>query len=152
MTRAGQEDPTMAEFAPAIREAKRDVTRRRSPRAFKIRCGVSLSEAVDVLRLHPAMSDLIGESACEEAEYALAGLHSWSQFAGTQQFPRSLIKMVVRCSAICGKVKGATRIEQALPLDTGRGLPGLVVTFFSGLVLEAPRDLGLGRWLMPYAL
>ena len=148
--RVGQQNLTMAEFAPMIREAKRDITRRRKLSEYEIRFAASLSDAVIVLRLHPHMSDLIGKSAGAEAEYGLAGLHTMCPFAGTEQFLRSLIEMVVRFSAICGEVEGARRIDQALRLGTGRGLPGHEVTFFSGLVLEGPWHLAPGLCLMPY--
>ena len=134
-----------------ISEAKRDITRRRRLSEYEIRFTAGLSDAVNVLRLHPGMSDLIGERSCAKAEYGLAGLHSMRTFAETEQFLRGLIEMAVRFSAIFGEVECARRIDQALRLGAGRGLPGHELTFFSGLVLECPWHFVPGLCLMSYA-
>ena len=65
---------TMAEFAPMIREARRDIRRRRELSEYRIHFGAALTDAVQVLRDHPGMSQLIGERASAEAEYGLTGL------------------------------------------------------------------------------
>ena len=150
VTRATDQTLTMAEFAPLIRDAKRDITCRRGLSEYQIRFGASLTDAVNVLRRHPCMSELIGKSASAEADYGLAGLHAAYTFAGTEQFLRSLIEMVVRFGAIFGHVEGARRMDQALLLGTGRGLPGHEVIFFSGLVLDRPWRVVPGLYLMPY--
>ena len=147
--RAGQ-DVTMAEFAGIIRAANHDVSRRRELQEYRMHFGGGLTEAVNVLRRHPGMSELIGESACTETEYGLAGLHTQATFKGTEQFLRGLVGSVMRFSAIYGHVEGARRMDQALLLGIGRRLSGYEVTFFSGLVLDGPWRLVPGLSVMPY--
>ena len=151
-TKAGHQELSMSEFAPMIRQAKRDITRRRSLSQYQIRFGESIEDATRLLRSHPCMSNLIGKRSSAVAEYSLSGLHTLSHFAGPERFLRSLVEMALRFSAICGEVAGAKRTDEALRLGTGRGLPGHEVTFFSGLVLEDPWRVVPGLSLMPYKI
>ena len=52
---------TMAEFAPIVREAKRDIRKRRQLSEYRMHFGAGLTEAVKLLRHHPGMLELIGE-------------------------------------------------------------------------------------------
>ena len=147
--RAGR-DVTMAEFAPIVRAAKRDIRKRRRLSEYRMHFGAGLTEAVKLLRHHPGMSELIGENACTETEYGLAGLHTVATYTGTKQFLRGLVGRIVHFSAIYGHVEAARRTDQALHLGVGLGLSGHEITFFSGLVLDDPWRLAPGLWVMPY--
>ena len=140
----------MSEFVPIIRKAKRDIRGRGELSQYEIRFGAGFTDVVNLLRRHPAVSKLIGESGCTEVEYGLSGLHTMIHFAGREQFLRSLIERVLHFSVVWGEMDGAKRFDEALRMGAGRGLPGHEVTFFSGLDLGGPWQVVPGLSLMPY--
>ena len=142
----------MSEFAAIIREAKRDISRRRELSQYQVRFGEGFTDVANLLYRHPTMSTLIGKSGCTEIEFGLCGLHSLVQFPGSEQFVRSLIERVLHFSVIFGEIEGAKRLDEALRVGAERGLSGYEVTFFSGLHLDEPWDVVPGLSLMPYEI
>ena len=142
----------MPAFAAIIRDAKRDIRRRLELSQYQVRFGEGYVDVVALLRQHPTISKLVDESGCTEVEFGLSGLHTSVRFANSEQFLRGLIERVLHCSVVFGEVETTRRLDEALRMGAGRGLPGYEVTFFSGLHLDRPWEVAPGLSLMPYEI